>query len=600
MDIWTMVITLLGGLAFFLFGMHVMSSGLERLAGGRLEQILKKMTSNAFKSFLLGLGITVAVQSSSAVTVMLVGLVNSGLMEIGQTIGVIMGSNIGTTLTSWLLSLSGIKSGNPIINLLNPSNLSPIIALVGILLIMLSKQNKKKDAGSICIGFAVLMTGMGMMSGAVAPLADRPGFISAMTAFQNPILGVVVGAVLTGIIQSSAASVGILQALSLTGGITYGMAIPIIMGQNIGTCVTALLSSIGVSKNARKVSVIHISFNLIGTLIGLIVIFGINLLFPIELLKNTISPIGVAISHSIFNVFTTLILLPFTKQLEKVANFVIRSDSRSKKLKKEPVFLDERLLNTPSFAASECNNMTVKMAYMARDNILLSIDLLQKFDKKLIERVRKTENDLDNYEDKLGSFLVKLSGKELSDADSRTTSKLLHCIGDFERIGDHAANMIKSVEEIHNKGITFSPEAHKELAILTKALEEILNLTTEAFEKDDVVIAKKVEPLEQAIDFITSEIKSRHVTRLQNGECTIETGFILSDLLNNYERVSDHCSNIAVAIIELDHRSFGTHAYLNSIKSNENKEFCADYEYYVENMRWAERGSCSSVLHHIP
>lgn len=447
---------------------------------------------------------------------------------------------------------------------------------------MLSKQNKKKDAGSICIGFAVLMTGMGMMSGAVAPLADRPGFISAMTAFQNPILGVVVGAVLTGIIQSSAASVGILQALSLTGGITYGMAIPIIMGQNIGTCVTALLSSIGVSKNARKVSVIHISFNLIGTLIGLIVIFGINLLFPIELLKNTISPIGVAISHSIFNVFTTLILLPFTKQLEKVANFVIRSDSRSKKLKKEPVFLDERLLNTPSFAASECNNMTVKMAYMARDNILLSIDLLQKFDKKLIERVRKTENDLDNYEDKLGSFLVKLSGKELSDADSRTTSKLLHCIGDFERIGDHAANMIKSVEEIHNKGITFSPEAHKELAILTKALEEILNLTTEAFEKDDVVIAKKVEPLEQAIDFITSEIKSRHVTRLQNGECTIETGFILSDLLNNYERVSDHCSNIAVAIIELDHRSFGTHAYLNSIKSNENKEFCADYEYYVE------------------
>lgn len=353
MDIWTMVITLLGGLAFFLFGMHVMSSGLERLAGGRLEQILKKMTSNAFKSFLLGLGITVAVQSSSAVTVMLVGLVNSGLMEIGQTIGVIMGSNIGTTLTSWLLSLSGIKSGNPIINLLNPSNLSPIIALVGILLIMLSKQNKKKDAGSICIGFAVLMTGMGMMSGAVAPLADRPGFISAMTAFQNPILGVVVGAVLTGIIQSSAASVGILQALSLTGGITYGMAIPIIMGQNIGTCVTALLSSIGVSKNARKVSVIHISFNLIGTLIGLIVIFGINLLFPIELLKNTISPIGVAISHSIFNVFTTLILLPFTKQLEKVANFVIRSDSRSKKLKKEPVFLDERLLNTPSFAASE-------------------------------------------------------------------------------------------------------------------------------------------------------------------------------------------------------------------------------------------------------
>ena len=577
-----MVITLLGGLAFFLFGMHVMSSGLERLAGGRLEQILKKMTSNGFKSFLLGLGITVAVQSSSAVTVMLVGLVNSGLMELGQTIGVIMGSNIGTTLTSWLLSLSGIQSGNFFINLLNPTNLSPVIALAGILLIMLSKQNRKKDAGSILVGFAVLMTGMSMMSGAVAPLADNPQFMSAMTAFKNPLLGVIVGAVLTGIIQSSAASVGILQALSLTGGVTYGMAIPIIMGQNIGTCVTALLSSIGVSKNARKVSVVHVSFNLIGTIAGLVVIYGVNALFPIELLKSAISPVGVAISHSIFNVFTTVLLIPFMKQMEKIANLVIRSDSASKKRKSGPVFLDERLLNTPSFAASECSSMTVKMALMARQNILLAIKMLHAYDKKDVEQVLVTENALDMYEDKLGSFLVKLSGKELSDADSRTTSKLLHCIGDFERIGDHAANMIKSAEEIHSKGISFSAEAKKELSILTNALEEILNLTTESFEKDDVELAKKVEPLEQAIDFLTAEIKSKHVLRLQNGECTIETGFILSDLLNNYERVSDHCSNIAVAVIELDHRSFGTHAYLNSVKSNDNAEFRMNYEEYVE------------------
>ena len=580
-NIWTMVITLLGGLAFFLFGMHVMSSGLERLAGGRLEQVLKKMTSNTFKSFLLGLGITAAIQFSSAVTVMLVGLVNSGLMEIGQTIGVIMGSNIGTTVTAWILSLSEINSENPVINLLNPSNLSPIIALIGILLIMFSRKSRKKDAGSICIGFAVLMAGMNMMGDAVAPLADSPAFVSLMTAFRNPLLGVLAGAVFTAIIQSSSASVGILQALSLTGSVTYGTAIPIIMGQNIGTCVTALISSIGVNKNARKVSVIHISFNLIGTMLFLCVIYGVNLLNPLQFLGNTIGPFEIAVSHSIFNIVTTAVLFPFTRQLEKIANFVIRTDAQKKK-GKEPVFLDERLLNTPSFAASECSNLTVKMAHMACENILLSLRLLQNYDKKQAEAVLKTENELDAYEDKLGSFLVKLSGKELSDSDSRTASKLLHCIGDLERIGDHAVNLVKSADEIHEKGISFSSEARKELAILTKALEEILTLTTEAFETDSVETAKKVEPLEQAIDFITSEIKSRHVRRLQNGECTIETGFILSDLLNNYERVSDHCSNIAVAVIELDHQSFGTHAYLNSIKSNENREFCRDYEYYVE------------------
>ena len=580
-NIWTMVITLLGGLAFFLFGMHVMSSGLERLAGGRLEQVLKKMTSNTFKSFLLGLGITAAIQSSSAVTVMLVGLVNSGLMEIGQTIGVIMGSNIGTTVTAWILSLSEINSENPVINLLNPSNLSPIIALIGILLIMFSRKSRKKDAGSICIGFAVLMAGMNMMGDAVAPLADSPAFVSLMTAFRNPLLGVLAGAVFTAIIQGSSASVGILQALSLTGSVTYGTAIPIIMGQNIGTCVTALISSIGVNKNARKVSVIHISFNLIGTMLFLCVIYGVNLLNPLQFLGNTIGPFEIAVSHSIFNIVTTAVLFPFTRQLEKIANFVIRTDAQKKK-GKEPVFLDERLLNTPSFAASECSNLTVKMAHMACENILLSLRLLQNYDKKQAEAVLKTENELDAYEDKLGSFLVKLSGKELSDSDSRTASKLLHCIGDLERIGDHAVNLVKSADEIHEKGISFSSEARKELAILTKALEEILTLTTEAFETDSVETAKKVEPLEQAIDFITSEIRSRHVRRLQNGECTIETGFILSDLLNNYERVSDHCSNIAVAVIELDHQSFGTHAYLNSIKSNENREFCRDYEYYVE------------------
>lgn len=582
MEIWTMAITLLGGLAFFLYGMNVMSSGLERMAGSKLEQILKRMTSNKFKSFLLGFGITVAIQSSSAVTVMLVGLVNSGLMELSQTIGVIMGSNIGTTVTAWLLSLTEISSSNPFINMLKPEGLSPIIALIGILLFMLSKKNKFKDVGSVCIGFALLMTGMSIMSDTVAPLKDNPTFVNLITAFRNPFLGVLAGTIITAIIQSSSASVGILQALSLTGKISYGIAIPIIMGQNIGTCITAVISSIGVSKNARKVAVVHTTIKIIGAVIGLTVIYGINLIFPIKLLDSIAGPIGIAIAHTIFNVCNTAILMPFTKQLEKIADFIIRDNSHSKRQKAEPLFIDELLLHTPSIAISECNNITVRMAHLARSNFIKTIHLLNNYDKTEIKEVLKVETELDDYEDKLGSFLVKLSGQKLSDADSRITSKLLHCIGDFERIGDHAANMIKSVEEIHEKSITFSPEAQKELATLTNALEEILDITTESFEKDNVETAKKVEPLEQSIDFITSEIRSRHVARLQKGECTIETGFILSDLLNNYERVSDHCSNIAVAVIELDHRSFGTHAYLNSVKSNDNEEFRANYDYYVK------------------
>lgn len=576
-----MVLPLLGGLAFFLFGMNVMSSGLERMAGGKLEHTLKRLTSNRIKSFLLGLGITVAVQSSSAVTVMLVGLVNSGLMEIGQTIGVIMGSNIGTTCTAWLLSLAGIESSNPFINLLKPTSLAPIIAVIGILLFMVAKKNKYKDAGSICIGFAVLMSGMSTMSDAVSVLEENETFINLMTAFENPLLGVLIGALITAVIQSSSASVGILQALSLTGKINYAVAIPIIMGQNIGTCITSVISSIGVSKNARKVAVVHITFNLIGTVIGLIVLYTVNMLFPIAFFNDIAGPAGIAIAHTLFNVITTALLLPFTKQLEKIANFVIKDDSQ-KKTKATKIFIDERLLNTPSFAASECNNITVDMAHIAKENFITTLEMLDKYDEEKATEITIKEQVLDDYEDKLGSFLVKLSGQQLSDADSRTTSKLLHCIGDFERIGDHAADVLKSVEEIRAKSIVFSKDAQKELSVVANALSEILTITTEAFEKDDVETAKKVEPLEQAIDFITSEIRSRHVARLRNGECTIETGFILSDLLNNYERVSDHCSNIAVAVIELDHRSFGTHAYLNSVKSNDNQEFRENYDKYIK------------------
>ena len=576
------IFTLLGGLAFFLYGMNVMSGGLEKLAGGRLETALKRMTSNAFSSLALGAGITIAIQSSSALTVMLVGLVNSGIMDISQTVGVIMGSNIGTTLTAWILSLSGIDSGNVFINLLKPENFSPLIALAGILLTMLSKKDSKKSIGNICLGFAVLMFGMELMKDSMAPLADSPEFASILTAFNNPVLGVLVGAVFTGIIQSSAASVGILQALSLTGGISYGMAIPIIMGQNIGTCVTALISSIGVSKNAKKVAAIHLSFNIIGTTLCLVLFYGIHAISPFGFMNDNIEPWSIALVHTIFNVFVTIVLMPFSKQLVKLANMLVRG--RGKDKTSQPRFLDERLLSTPSFAASECNNLTVKMAELAQSTLLSSIDMIENYAGKDADAIREAEDYLDRYEDELGTYLVKLSGKELSDSDSRKVSKLLHTIGDFERLGDHALNLLDGAEEIHNKQIHFSEDAQRELGVLSSAIRDIMALTVEAFVNDDVEKAKRVEPLEQIIDLLSADIKVRHIERLRAGDCTIELGFILSDMLNNYERISDHCSNIAVAIIELGHDSFQTHEYLNAVKTDDSEfrtlfaEYQAQYQ----------------------
>ena len=575
MDIFS-VFTLCGGLAFFLYGMSVMSSGLEKAAGGRLEQLLKKMTANPFKSLLLGAGITIAIQSSSAMTVMLVGLVNSGIMELGQTVGVIMGSNIGTTLTAWILSLAGIESDTVWLRLLKPESFSPVVAFIGIILIMVSKDNRRRSAGSIMVGFAVLMYGMELMSDSVSPLADMPQFSAILTAFTNPILGVIVGAVFTGVIQSSAASVAILQALSLTGSITYGMALPIIMGQNIGTCVTALLSSIGVNRNARRVAVVHISFNLIGTLVFLVLFFGADLFLHFAFMDWVIDPVGIAMVHSIFNIATTIMLLPFSKQLVRIANIVIPDAAGEQKF----TFVDSRLLATPSVAIAECNNKTIEMARIAKETIVKAISLLDVYNQEVADEVKVNEDKLDLYEDKLGTTLVQLSSKALSDTDSRKVSKQLHTIGDFERIGDHAVNLWKAAEEIHEKDIHFSPQAEGELRTLTAALKEILDITTRAFSEDSLSLAKQVEALEQVIDCLIADIKSNHIARLQNGQCTIEMGFVLSDILTNCERVSDHCSNIAVAQIETAQNTYQAHEYLNGVKNAGNDDFQQSFDHY--------------------
>ena len=573
MDIFS-IFTLCGGLAFFLYGMNVMSSSLEKIAGGRLERTLKKMTSNPFKSLLLGAGITIAIQSSSAMTVMLVGLVNSGVMELGQTIGVIMGSNIGTTLTAWILALTGIESESVWMNLLKPENFSPLLALIGIVLIMGSKKQRRRDIGRIMVGFAILMYGMELMKDAVSPLADSPQFSSILTAFNNPLLGVLVGAVFTGVIQSSAASVGILQALALTGSITYGMAIPIIMGQNIGTCVTALLSSIGVSRNAKRVAVVHISFNIIGTVVCLILFYGGDAIFHFSIMDQPINAVNIALCHSVFNIFTTVLLLPFSKQLERIAVLLVRNDTKNDSV----AFLDSRLLRTPGVAISECASLAGQMADLAQKNVQLAIAQLSSFQSARETEIESNEEKLDIYEDHLGHYLVEASRKGLSSENSKTTSKLLHSIGDFERIGDHAKNILDSARELHEKDLTFSEEAQRELDVLTRAVTDILRTATEAYKTNDAALAVTVEPLEETIDQLSEEIRLRHIHRLQQGVCTIQMGFILSDLLTNYERIGDHCSNLAICVIETQDKDLNPHEYLHDLKRGGNSDFSVSFQ----------------------
>ena len=563
MDIFS-VFTLCGGLAFFLFGMNTMSKSLEKMAGGKLERTLKRMTSSRLSSLLLGAGITIAIQSSSAVTVMLVGLVNSGVMQLGQTIGVIMGSNIGTTLTAWILSLSGIESGNVWVEMLKPEHFSPIVALVGILLIMVSKKQKRRDIGRILMGFSILMYGMELMSGAVSPLADMPEFSSILTAFRNPLLGVLVGAVFTGVIQSSAASVGILQALAMTGSITYGMAIPIIMGQNIGTCVTAILSSIGVNRNAKRVAAIHISFNIIGTVVCLLLFYGVGSVIPFGFLDDRAGAVSIALCHTIFNVFTTVILLPFSSQLEKLACILVRADSQHE----EFAFLDPLLLRTPGAAINECTAKVGEMSRLTRRNFLLALEQLKAYSADREAEILTNEDKLDIYEDRLGDYLVQVSRHGLSGDNSRQVSRLLHCIGDFERIGDHALNVQESAQELHDKQLIFSDSAKRELEVLLGALRDIMEIAFTCFADNDPEKATHVEPLEETIDRLIEEIRLRHTERLQSGVCTIQLGFILNDLLTNLERTSDHCSNIAVCVIETNRRDVDAHAYLHNIKQD--------------------------------
>ena len=578
------IFTLLGGLAFFLFGMSTMSNGLERVAGGKLERILGKMTDKPIKGLILGAGITATIQSSSAVTVMLVGLVNSGIMKLGQSVGVIMGSNIGTTITAWVLSLAGIDSDNFFVSLLKPSSFSPLVALAGIIMMMVAKKNRTKDVGAVLMGFAVLMFGMDLMSDAMNPLADSPKFAEIMVMFTNPLLGLLVGLGLTAVVQSSSATVGILQALSMTGGISFGMAIPIIKGQNIGTCITALISSIGVSKHAKRVSAVHVYFNLIGTTIWLSLYLILDAILNFAFTDTAIDPMGIALVHSIFNVATTVLLFPFSKFLEYLAVKTVKDKTN----KNKKVFLDERLLATPSLAVAQCREYTSQMARLAADMLIQSVALIDNYNQKIADKLIEDEQKLDDYEDQLGTFLVRLSGSQLSDEDSNTVSTLLHTIGDFERIGDHALNIVNTAQEINTKEISFSAQATAELKVAVNAILEITGLTADAFCFDNTLLALEVEPLEQVIDGMVDEIKSRHISRLTGGNCTIELGFVLSDLLTNFERISDHCSNIAVCVLRIHDSVFDTHQYLNNYKNEGGEHFTKSFEGYLKKHRLPE------------
>lgn len=576
-QILTMTAMLLGGLAFFLYGMNIMSNSLEQLAGGGLERTMKKVTSNDFFGFFLGAGITVAIQSSSAMTVMLVGLVNSGIMEFGNTFGMIMGSNVGTTLTAWILSLMGVSEGNFFITLLQPMTFAPILAFVGIILRMVSKSEKKQNLGVIFLGFAVLMYGMELMSSSMQSVRELDGFDTFLGTLKSPIVALLISTVFTGIIQSSAATIGIVQALALAGGITYQMAIPLVLGANIGTCVTALISSVGTNKSAKRVVVMHFSVNVFGSLICMIIMYIMKGL-GITILNTEIAMVGVAIVHTMFNVITTIILLPIKKLLIKFCELVVPDGEE----KTHTAFLDERLFNNTPLVISECHRLCCEMAEYARVSLLKSIDLISSFNSADAELIREQEMLIDKYEDKLGTYLVKISNSDLSETNSHEVARMLHSIGDFERIGDHALNICKTAEEMHSKGISFSSDALNELSVVTNAVTEIINITVDSFVKDDASAAGHVEPLEQVIDKLNKKLKAMHIARLQRGGCTIELGFIFTDLLTNYERVSDHCSNIAVYTMQLPTDMLDTHKYLNKIKSSEEGAFVDDYNMYAE------------------
>ncbi len=576
------VLMLVAGLAFFLYGMHIMSESLEKMAGGKLEALLQKTAANPFLGVFLGAIITIAMQSSSACTVMLVGLVNSGLMGFAQTVYVIYGANIGTTLTAWILSLAGLEN-SPILQILKPANLAAIAALIGILLVMVSKKNTRRTVGVVLLGFALLMYGMSMMSDAVKPLTQLEGFDRALAYMENPIVGLLVAMLFTAVIQSSAGSIGILQALSMSGVVmSYKMVIPMVMGLNIGTCITSMIACIGANTNAKRVAGIHVAANFIGSIVflPLYLILNATIQFPFSTMQA--EPWGIAVVHSVFNILLTLLLLPLTKLLVRLMDLLIR-DKKGAEAVEEPEFkLDENLLRrSPSVAISICSEQTVRMSSLAHDTLFSTFSVLYKYDPDVADHILVQEGKLDKMEDELGTYLVPIGSQALSSADSRLVASMLQNIGDFERLGDHAVNLLKVSQEMHEKKISFSERAKGELQVLMNATTEILNLTEQAFRERNLQLAARVEPLEQVIDNLIARIRSNHINRLCAGDCTIEMGFVLADLLNNFERISDHCSNIAVAIIELTHDSFDTHRYLNDIKTGNNEEFTRIYGEYV-------------------
>ena len=562
------VLSLIGGLSLFLFGMNIMGQALERRAGGKLRFLLGKLTTGKIAGLLTGLGITAVIQSSSSTTVMVVGFVNSGLMTLKQAINVIMGANIGTTVTAWILSLAGIDSGNVFVKLLKPSSFTPILALIGIIFYMFCKSAKKKDTGMILLGFATLMFGMETMSGAVSGLRNVPGFQNLFIMFKNPIPGVLAGAVLTAIIQSSSASVGILQALAVTGQVSYGAAIPIIMGQNIGTCVTAIISSVGANKNAKRAAMVHLSFNVIGTVVWLTVFCVIKAVFQPSLLDESASLLGIAAAHSVFNVLCTVLMLPLTGFLERLVGKLV-PDARQPEAVAE---LDERLLMTPPIALNRCHEVAADMAKTSVSALQEGLTVLRSYSPELAASVREKEEKTDHYEDILGTYLVQLSTRQISEADSAEAAKLLKMIGDFERISDHAVNLVESAEEMQTRQLVFSASASSELAVISSAVEEILGLSLTAFLSDDLNAASMIEPLEQVIDQLKEQLRTRHILRLQQGGCSIEAGFVWSDLLTNLERTADHCSNIAGCVIDMAHHNMNLHESLREFRE-ESEDF---------------------------
>lgn len=580
MDIFS-IFTLCGGLAFFLYGISIMSSALEKIAGGKLEKVLKKITSNPIKSLALGAGVTAVIQSSSAVTVMLVGLVNSGIMNLSQTVSVIIGANVGTTMTAWILSLAGIQgTSDIIIKMLKPESFSPILALIGVIMIMAAKSNKRKSIGTVFMGFAILMFGMQVMAGAMSPLADMPSFRQILIAFTNPVLGLLVGMIVTVIIQSSSASIGILQALTLVGGVSYGVAIPIILGQNVGTCISAVLSAIGVNTNAKRVAGVHVIYNILSIAICFPLFIILNYIFHFAFLKTDISPAGVAIVHTGYNLITAAILFPFGKFIEKLAIITIPE----KKEKSKHVFLDDRLLLAPGFAIAECYRQTIKMAEIVEYNFINSTKMLKSYHQKKAEQIKENEIKIDTYEDKLNSFLLKLSGKDLTEEDNNRISQLLLVIGDLERIGDHATYILDIAKKLKDTEKKLSSEAIDELKVIVRAVSEIFAVALEAYKTDNVKLAQDVEPLEAVIKKLVRKVKNYHIQRLKEGNCTAEVSFMFSDLLNDLRRIAAHCGNIATSVIQLQDKSIDKHEY-NHRNKDEDLEFISRYEDYKSRYR---------------